>query len=134
MSSINLLIISDSERHRELRTQAAACSDISVVGTIVESAALHLAAALRPDAVLLDGAASSINPFVALGVLQTLPDAPRVVYLAATPSAAERRLALELGAVAVAAPGNRVTLHAALGVGRDLTRLSRPLVGRRRAA
>jgi CheY-like chemotaxis protein len=134
MSSINLLIISDSERHRELRTQAAAYRGVSVVGTIVEPAALHLAAALRPDAVLLDGAASAINPLVTLGVLQTLPDAPRVVYLAATPSAAERRLALELGAVAVAAPGNLGTLHAALGVGSDLTRLSRPLIGRRRAA
>lgn len=133
MSPIRMLIVTDYERRHELSAKAAA-GGANVVGEIVEPAALRLAAALQPEVVLLDAAASAINPISALAWLQALPDAPRVVYLAATTSACERRLALELGAVAVAAPDDEAALWAALGIGRDLTRLGRPLIGALRAA
>lgn len=131
MPAISLLIVADSDRHAELRALA---SGAEMIGVITEPSALRLVAALRPDVVLLDGAASMVNPLTALAWLHALPDAPRVIYLAATPSAAERRLALELGAVAVAAPGDEATLRAAVGVGQSLTRLGRPLIGGLRAA
>lgn len=131
MPAISLVLVADSDRHAELRALA---DRAEIVGVMAEPSALRLVAALRPDIVLLDGAASAINPLTALAWLHALPDAPRVIYLAATPSTAERRLALELGVVAVATPGDKGALRDALGVGRSLTRLGRPLIGGLRAA
>lgn len=129
---INLLIVADTERRAWLRAEIAAVGGVAIAGEIAEAAALRLVPALAPDVVLLDGAAAGLNPLLALTSLCALPDAPRVVYVAGTRVAAERRLALELGAVAVVdAPA---LLRQALSLGRDLTRLSRPLMPNLRAA
>jgi CheY-like chemotaxis protein len=134
MTPISLLIVSDSDRRPELRAQIAGAGGAHIIGEIAELSALRLVAALRPEVLLLDGAASAINPLTALAWLHALPDAPRVVYLAGTASGSERRLALELGAVAVAEPGDGAALRVALGISHDLTRLGRPLLAALRAA
>jgi DNA-binding NarL/FixJ family response regulator len=132
MMPISLLIVADTDRRAWLRTEIAAVGGVEIVGEIAEAAALRLVPALAPDVVLLDGTAAGLNPLLAIPALCALPDAPRVVYVAGTGVAAERRLALELGAVAVLdAPAQ---LRQALSLGRDLTRLSRSLVPALRAA
>jgi DNA-binding NarL/FixJ family response regulator len=83
-------------------------------GELADSSGIRLLPHLQPDIVVVDVASPAINPMTVLPRLAALPNAPAIVAIGATTSAAEHDLLLELGATTVVAPDALDTLVSAL--------------------
>lgn len=122
MQALILAIAGGEARRVEIKDWLRGRRDIVLLGEVGDASGLRLVPRLAPDVVVLDCAAPQMNPLVALPWLLSGQPAPRVVALGAIDSSAERRLMLELGAVAYAT--NCEGLLRALGLAADLTRLT----------
>lgn len=110
MKRLEVVIIGTEERRAAINTLVRRAGACTVVGEVSTADALRLVVRLAPDLVILDGATPGINPLVALPALA----GTHVIALAATSSAAEDRLLLELGAIGVARLEQPATLLRAL--------------------
>lgn len=121
---ISIVIISTIEERRALiRRYVCESQNALLAGEIADPGALALVAHLQPDVVVIDCASPSLNVLAILPWLQQLPHAPRVVALGAIGSISERRLLLELGAVAYASFDTPASIPQALGLASQLTML-----------
>lgn len=112
MRTTSLVLIGGAERRSLIKYQLDS-QQPEIVGEVDHLDALRLVAFLQPEVVLLDSATPGINALVALPWLANLPHPPLVIVLTTTATAAERRLMLQLGAVACAKLDPPGTLAAA---------------------
>ncbi len=121
----SVVIIGGIEERRDAIARILRAMPLTLAGTIGDIGALRLVASLRPDVVILDAATPALNPIAVLCAQASTP----VIVLVATDSPLERRLFLELGALAIALLEQPDTLARAL---ERLARLA-DLAGRRPA-
>lgn len=98
---LSVLVVDDDARFRGIAARVLSKQDMIVIGqaaTVRE--AIDLAAALRPDAVLLDVWLPDGNGVTLAGRLAQLPWSPRIVLTSSDPEATTPQAAVDAGAVA----------------------------------
>ena len=124
MTMLDVMLVTDQAQREALRSQLARVPQIKLVGEVTEPDMLRLVRFLRPDVVVVDCGAAGMNALVVVPWLTRLPDAPQIVAVGATGTSAERRLLLELGAIAYVAPAAPSALSDALALGQRLAQLT----------
>lgn len=97
---VSVLVVDDDVRFRGLAARMLAAEDMIVsgqVGTVAE--AIAVAAARRPDAVLVDVALPDGDGLALARQLAALPWRPRIVLTSSDPDATTHHDALDVGAV-----------------------------------
>lgn len=130
MPVLSVMLVADHQRREMLLRQLERVPHTRVVGEATEPDMLRLVRFLVPDVVVVDCGAAGVNALIVVPWLAGLAHAPQVVAVGATGSAAERRLLLELGAIAYVAPDAPAGLPDAVALGSRLAQLTHGALGR----